>query len=507
MRGGTILTEKSNGTQGKESQGRSEVLTAVDNDNIVVRVLADGGLGPGDNLEGVVAQARGVGNLAVVNDIAGLIAALLVDGGALDTALLGGTLLASVGLGAGLGGRRADNHLAVLTLVVTTLGTSRVAVLADSRLNPGDDVEGVVAEAGGVLNLAVIDDIASSIAASLVRGCASHAALLRGSRRLLGRGANNDLAILALVVAALCGGRVRLITVLARGRLLPRDNVPGVVAQADGVLGLAVLDDGTVGGAARVVDSGALEAALLRGSGRLRVLGLVMLAHGGLNPGDNVKGVITQASGVLDLAVVNDISRSVAAGLVGGCASDTADLGGLGLLRAGDGGHALRASSGLNKASAGIGVMAETLGVVGSASSLVSTGGSAASVVLLVAVLQTMVDGRIHGRTLLEAAMQDGVALLTSAVGDALLIVGVADSLAASVVGRHRLGSRGSGNGLGGGDGADIGAGSRVDDGLNGLGSLGQSTRAEGDGHETGEGERVSHLDGVVFVFVLSGKE
>lgn len=456
------LTEKSNGTQHKESQGRSEVLTAVDNDNIVVGVLADGGLDPGNNLEGAVAQARGVGNLAVVNDVAGLIAALLVDGGALDAALLGGTLLASVGLGAGLrSGGAADDLAAVVLAVATLLDTSRVAVLADSRLNPGDNVEGVVSEAGSILNLAVINDISSSVAASLVGGGAGHTALLRSSRRLLSRGANDDLAV--LVVAALLGRRVRLITVLADIRLLPGNNVPGVIAQTDGVLGLAVLDDGTVGGTARVIDSGALDAALLRGSGGLGGLGLVVLAHGRLDPGDDVEGVVTQASGVLDLAVIDDITSSVTAGLVGGGASDTADLGGLGLLGDGDGGHALGASSGLNKASAGVGVVAQALSVVRSARSVVSTGSTVASIVLRVAVRQAGVGGQ----------RQWG------------------DRAGRNNAGRNNRGRWNDG----------LRGGNRVD-GLDGLGGLGQSTRAEGHGHKTGEGERVSHLD-VVVVFCV----
>ena len=67
------------------------------------------------------------------------------------------------------------------------------------------------------------------------------------------------------------------------------------------------------------------------------VIAGAVLANSRLNEGSNVPRVVAQAGGVSDLASLNDGTGSVAAGLVGSGALDTALLPRLGAARAGAG--------------------------------------------------------------------------------------------------------------------------------------------------------------------------
>jgi hypothetical protein len=376
--------EESEGTDGNESQNGADTVTARDNDNIVVgrlSVLAHSRLDEGDNVKGAVSKADGVSLLAGLDNGTGSIAAGLVDSSALNTALLVGarlgTVVASVTLG--LGARVIT--LAVVASVALRLGASVVSVLANSGLDVGGNIEGAVTKADGVLALAGLNVVAVNGAALIVDSGALNTALLLRARLgtfvasvTLGLGARvlvladsrldigdnvegvvseadsvlllADLNVTlkaALIVdssaldAALLDGNLNLLVtrvvlgvvtlglvtrvVLADSRLDIGDNVEGVVSEADSVLLLADLN--VTLQAALVVDSSALNTALLNSNLNLlvavvvvlgvvvvlSVAGLVLLvvrlfvlADRGLDVRDNVEGAVAKADSVLLLA-------------------------------------------------------------------------------------------------------------------------------------------------------------------------------------------------------------
>jgi hypothetical protein len=271
----------------------------------VLAVLADSGLDEGGNIPRVVAEADGVLLLADLDVVAVNGAALIVDSGALDTALL---LMAGAGAGAGA------------AVIVVALGTRVLAVLADSGLDEGGNIPRVVAEADGVLLLADGNIGTRDGTALIIDSSALDAAFIIGNLNLL--------------VAVVGLARV---SVLADSRLLPRDNNEGVVSKADGVLLLANFNVRAGDLAALVVDSGALDAALLNidlNLGmlvglvvlgvvvRLAVLGLVLLivrllvlADRGDLPGNDGERVVAEADSVLLLAD-SDISTGNSAALI-----------------------------------------------------------------------------------------------------------------------------------------------------------------------------------------------
>jgi hypothetical protein len=298
----------------------------------VVSVLANSGLDVGGNIEGAVTKADGVLALAGLNVVAVNGAALIVDSGALNTALLLrarlGTFVASVTLGLG----------------------ARVLVLADSRLDIGDNVEGVVSEADSVLLLADLN--VTLQAALVVDSSALNTALLNSNLNLLVA----VVVVLGVVVVLSVAGLVLLVVrlfVLADRGLDVRDNVEGAVAKADSVLLLADSDIGTGDGTALIVDGSALEAAVFssvvtlvvgRGGVRRRrvvtrlvvravllvevvlvILGLVVnvvlllvLANRGLGVRDNIPWVVTEADSVLLLADSDISARNGTALVVNG---------------------------------------------------------------------------------------------------------------------------------------------------------------------------------------------
>ncbi|CAF3457737.1 unnamed protein product [Fusarium graminearum] len=297
---GEILTEQSEGTDGNESQNGADTVTARDNDNIIARRLS------------VLAhtKADGVLALAGLNVVAVNGAALIVDSGALNTALL---------LRARLGTVVTSITLAVVAGVALGVGTGSDG-LADSRLDVRDNIPGVVAEADDVLLLANLNVTVQ--AALVVDSCALDTALL-----------NSNINLLVAVVTTL-GVRTRA-DGLADGRLDVRNNVPRVVTEADNVLLLADLN--VTVQAALIVDSCALDTALLTSDLDLlvavavvfgvvvvlSVAGLVLLvvrlfvlADRGLDVGGNVPGVVSEANSVLLLADGNISTRNSAALIV-----------------------------------------------------------------------------------------------------------------------------------------------------------------------------------------------
>jgi len=229
---------------------------------VVISVLADGGGDVGDNGEGVVAEADSVSVLADSDISTRNLAALIVDGGALDTALLNINLNVAV-LVAGVV-RASVLVTRVVRASVLVTRVVRVSVLADSGRDVGNNIEGAVSEADSVLLLADLNVGASNLAAFIVDGGALNTALL-----------NVDLNIVVLVVVVIVLGVVVFLTVLglvlgvvallvlADSGLVEGDDLEGVVSEADGVGLLADSDISTRDRAALVVDSGALGAAVL----------------------------------------------------------------------------------------------------------------------------------------------------------------------------------------------------------------------------------------------------
>jgi hypothetical protein len=348
--------EQSDGTDGKESQDGADTLTTRDNDNIIVRglvVLADSGLDVRVRVEGVVAKADGVSLVASLEDSTGSVAAGLVDSGARNSALLI-ALVVALGVTTGLGVTASLGVVIALgvttslgvvtTLVVVTLGVRSVvvSVLADSGLDVGGNIEGVVAKADSVLGLAGLDVVAVNGAALVVDSGALDTALLLRARLgvVLGvRVAAVVLGVVTLVVTLGVGTVV--VTVLADSRLDVGGDIEGAVAEADSVLLLADLDISTGDKAAFIVDGGALDAALLVGTvlGVVTLVGVVALvvtlgvvaraaglANGRLHVRGDVEGAVTKADSVLLLADSDISTRDSAALIVDSCALKAALL-------------------------------------------------------------------------------------------------------------------------------------------------------------------------------------
>jgi hypothetical protein len=349
-----ILTEQSNDTDDEKSKDGANSLAARDNDDVIAgrrSLLADSRLNVGGDIEGAVAEASAVSSLAGLDESTSSVAAGLVDSGALDRALLvraGGAGAARVvaALGVGVG---------VVTRVGVTLGVAASLV-------------GVVARVGVTLG----------VAASLVGVVARVGVTLRVAASL----------VRVVTVAVRLGVTARGVTVLADSRLNVGGDVEGAVSKAGGVLGLAGLNVMAVSGAALVVDSGALDRALLLRAGAagrvvtvvvrlgvragvisVLVAGVVrasvlvasvvgasvlvasvvrasvlvasvvrasmlvtsvirvsMLADSGRNVGGNIKGAVSKADSVLLLADLNVGASNLAAFIVDGSALNAALL-------------------------------------------------------------------------------------------------------------------------------------------------------------------------------------
>jgi hypothetical protein len=343
-----ILTEQSNDTDDKKSQDGANSLAARDNDDVIAgrrSVLADSRLNVRGDVEGAVAEASAVSSLAGLDESTRSIAASLVDSGALNTALLVGAgragaarVVAALGVGVVARVRVALGVAASLVGVVAVavrLGVAArvITVLANSRLDVGGDVEGAVSKAGGVLGLASLNVVAISGAALVVDSGALDTALL------LRAGAAGRVVIVAVRVGARVVAGV--ISVLADGGLDVGDNGEGVVAEADSVRLLADSDISTRNRAALIVDSGALDTALLNINVDLGVLvagvvrasvlvasvvGVSVLADSGLHIGGNIEGAVSEADGVLLLADLNVGASNLAAFIVDGGALNAALL-------------------------------------------------------------------------------------------------------------------------------------------------------------------------------------
>ena len=423
-------------------------------------------------------------------------AALVVDSGALDTALL-----LRARLGVVLGVRVTAVVLGVVTTVVTLgVGTVVVSVLADSRLNVGGNVEGAVTKADSVLLLADLDISTGDSAALIVDSCALDAALLISVNDLLLAvvvvlGVVVVLAVLALVLLVVG------LLVLANARLHVRGDIEGAVTEASSVRRLADLDIGARVRAALIVDGGALSAAvfgsvvtLVVRRRRRRVVAslvvravllvevalvvlvlvvdvvlLVVLAGGGLG----VERVVSEADSVRRLADRDVGTRVAAALIVDSGTFVTADLRSV-AAAASDGALATLGRVGLVLAGAGLDVGVDVEGV----------------------------EAKADGVALLadsDVSTGDGAALVVN--GDTL----VGADLGAGGLGGLDHGGHGHGGGVSDGVGEDSGddrggdvhATSGGGEVLSGgtRSHLSQSTRAHGHGQKTGQSVGVSHLD------------